>query len=184
MLSLPMEKWRREVSKDHWMMISWLTSWTRYIQIFIKPNEIIWDAYFFFLHINVWLNDFFLLQKRIVNRFEASCLGKGSEAVVMEGSLMHTMLWTKPWHISPLTKSLWLESSIASLRYRCLISWFVYNIEMLQARAKKVGVTPTMVLPSVLATVANTMNHAEVAVCEWPNLIVVTYSLSWLKGGT
>lgn len=53
----------------------------------------------------------------------------------------------------------------------------VYNIELLKARAKKVGVTPTMVMPSVLATVANTMNHAKVSVCEWQHLIVAAYIL-------
>ena len=48
---------------------------------------------------------------------------------------------------------------------------------MLQARAKKVGVTPSMVMPSVLATVANTMNHAKVAVCEWQHFVVAAYIL-------
>ena len=37
-----------------------------------------------------------------------------------------------------------------------------YHNELLQAKARKVGVTPSMVVPSVLAVIANTMNLAEV----------------------
>ena len=36
------------------------------------------------------------------------------------------------------------------------------NNALLQAKAKKVAVKPSMVVPSVLAAIANTMNHAEV----------------------
>ena len=65
---------------------------------------------------------------------------------------------------------------------KVVLTWFSLILSSkFQARARKVGVTPTMVAPSMLAAIANDMNMAEVRMVFYLKVLSLqtfTFSLS------